>query len=75
MVLINTFNQGAGYTDAPNRNQFFFKVLGLFQIPLLMYWQNILIWDRQGFIAIPVAETANALQGIFFYKGKMGPLV
>ena len=66
MVLINTFN-GAGDTWTPTGINFF--GFWLFQIPLAYVLAMQLNMGPKGvFIAIPVAETAITLAGIFFYK-------
>ncbi|MFL9485437.1 MATE family efflux transporter [Chitinophagaceae bacterium LWZ2-11] len=66
MVLINTFN-GAGDTWTPTRINFF--GFWLFQIPLAYILAKHFNMGPTGvFIAIPVAETAITLTGIFFYK-------
>ncbi|PXY39683.1 MATE family efflux transporter [Flavobacterium cheongpyeongense] len=66
MVLINTFN-GAGDTWTPTGINFF--GFWLFQIPLAYVLAKHFNMGPTGvFIAIPVAETAITLAGIFFYK-------
>lgn len=66
MVLINTFN-GAGDTWTPTGINFF--GFWLFQIPLAYILAKHFNMGPKGvFIAIPVAETAITLAGIFFYK-------
>ncbi|WP_417943059.1 MATE family efflux transporter [Flavobacterium sp. RS13.1] len=66
MVLINTFN-GAGDTWTPTGINFF--GFWLFQIPLAFVLAKHFNMGPTGvFIAIPVAETAITLAGIFFYK-------
>ena len=66
MVLINTFN-GAGDTWTPTGINFF--GFWLFQIPLAYILAKHFNMGPTGvFIAIPVAETAITLAGIFFYK-------
>ncbi|WP_316633307.1 MATE family efflux transporter [uncultured Flavobacterium sp.] len=66
MVLINTFN-GAGDTWTPTGINFF--GFWLFQIPLAYALAKHFNMGPTGvFIAIPVAETAITLAGIFFYK-------
>lgn len=66
MVLINTFN-GAGDTWTPTGINFF--GFWLFQIPLAYVLAKHFNMGPTGvFIAIPVAETAITLTGIFFYK-------
>ena len=66
MVLINTFN-GAGDTWTPTGINFF--GFWLFQIPLAyVLAKHFNMGPRGVFIAIPVAETAITLAGIFFYK-------
>lgn len=66
MVLINTFN-GAGDTWTPTGINFF--GFWLFQIPLAYVLARHFNMGPTGvFIAIPVAETAITLAGIFFYK-------
>ncbi|MNX23798.1 Multidrug export protein MepA [compost metagenome] len=66
MVLINTFN-GAGDTWTPTGINFF--GFWLFQIPLAFVLAKHFNMGPTGvFIAIPVAETAITLTGIFFYK-------
>ncbi|MDR7208610.1 MATE family efflux transporter [Flavobacterium piscis] len=66
MVLINTFN-GAGDTWTPTGINFF--GFWLFQIPLAYLLAKHFQMGPTGvFIAIPVAETAITLAGIFFYK-------
>jgi Na+-driven multidrug efflux pump len=66
MVLINTFN-GAGDTWTPTGINFF--GFWLFQIPLAYLLAKHFNMGPTGvFIAIPVAETAITLAGIFFYK-------
>ena len=66
MVLINTFN-GAGDTWTPTGINFF--GFWLFQIPLAYVLAKHFNLGPTGvFIAIPVAETAITLAGIFFYK-------
>ncbi|PIF69724.1 MATE family efflux transporter [Flavobacterium sp. 2] len=66
MVLINTFN-GAGDTWTPTGINFF--GFWLFQIPLAyMLAKHFNMGPTGVFIAIPVAETAITLAGIFFYK-------
>ena len=66
MVLINTFN-GAGDTWTPTGINFF--GFWLFQIPLAFILAKHFEMGPTGvFIAIPVAETAITLAGIFFYK-------
>ncbi|MDL2140971.1 MATE family efflux transporter [Flavobacterium tructae] len=66
MVLINTFN-GAGDTWTPTGINFF--GFWLFQIPLAFVLAKHFNMGPKGvFIAIPVAETAITLAGIFFYK-------
>lgn len=66
MVLINTFN-GAGDTWTPTGINFF--GFWLFQIPLAYVLAKHFNMGPTGvFIAIPVAETAITITGIFFYK-------
>ncbi|MBF4515263.1 MATE family efflux transporter [Flavobacterium sp. ANB] len=66
MVLINTFN-GAGDTWTPTGINFF--GFWLFQIPLAYVLAKHFNMGPKGvFIAVPVAETAITLAGIFFYK-------
>lgn len=66
MVLINTFN-GAGDTWTPTGINFF--GFWLFQIPLAFILAKHFNMGPTGvFIAIPVAETAITIAGIFFYK-------
>ncbi|WP_166921462.1 MATE family efflux transporter [Flavobacterium poyangense] len=66
MVLINTFN-GAGDTWTPTGINF--VGFWLFQIPLAYVLAKHFNMGPTGvFIAIPVAETAITLAGIFFYK-------
>ncbi len=66
MVLINTFN-GAGDTWTPTGINFF--GFWLFQIPLAYVLAKHFNMGPTGvFVAIPVAETAITLAGIFFYK-------
>lgn len=66
MVLINTFN-GAGDTWTPTGINFF--GFWLFQIPLAYVLAKHFNMGPTGvFIAIPVAETAITMTGIFFYK-------
>lgn len=66
MVLINTFN-GAGDIWTPTGINFF--GFWLFQIPLAYVLAKHFNMGPTGvFIAIPVAETAITLAGIFFYK-------
>lgn len=66
MVLINTFN-GAGDTWTPTGINFF--GFWLFQIPLAYVLAKHFNMGPTGvFIAIPVAETAITLAGIYFYK-------
>jgi putative MATE family efflux protein len=66
MVLINAFN-GAGDTWTPTGINFF--GFWLFQIPLAYVLAKHFNMGPTGvFIAIPVAETAITLAGIFFYK-------
>jgi putative MATE family efflux protein len=66
MVLINTFN-GAGDTWTPTGINFF--GFWLFQIPLAYVLAKHFKMGPTGvFIAIPIAETAITLTGIFFYK-------
>lgn len=66
MVLINTFN-GAGDTWTPTGINFF--GFWLFQIPLAFVLAKHFNMGPTGvFIAIPVAETAITIAGIFFYK-------
>lgn len=66
MVLINTFN-GAGDTWTPTGINLF--GFWLFQIPLAYLLAKHFNMGPTGvFIAIPVAESAITLTGIYFYK-------